>query len=62
MHSSKRKHTFFISLNYSRVLNPSSPFLGENAETTTTTTSFSSSSASSVVIATTEGTDVLKFH
>lgn len=59
MHSSKRKHTFFISLNYSRVLNPSSPFLGENAETTT---SFSSSSASSVVIATTEGTDVLKFH
>lgn len=61
MHSSKRKHTFFISLNYSRVLNPSSPFLGENAETTTTT-SFSSSSASSVVIATTEGTDVLKFH
>lgn len=60
MHSSKRKHTFFISLNYSRVLNPSSPFLGENAETTTT--SFSSSSASSVVIATTEGTDVLKFH
>lgn len=61
MHSSKRKHTFFTSLNYSRVLNPSSPFLGENAETTTTT-SFSSSSASSVVIATTEGTDVLKFH